>query len=384
MSTPRPRPAIEALEAYVPGEQPKVPGLIKLNTNENPYPPPPDVLEAVRACANDRLSVYPDPNSSDLCAETARQNGLAPSQVLFVNGSDEILRMICMAYLDPGEQAAMLWPTYSLYDTLIAMFAGRFCHIPAGAAEPLPLEKILASLPLPVHVTVEANKEIIYSNRSSGPAAPRVFFLASPNPPFGTYYPNDQIEALGRALPDTLLVVDEAYADFAEGNAVALLARLPNLIITRTYSKSFSLAGMRLGWAMASEEIIAILKKVKDSYNLDRVAQAVGLASMKAAGARREAAEKVKNERRRVTRELRLLGFDVPESSANFIFPRRGPLDAETWFVELRRRNILARKFKTPELSDGLRISIGTPEQMDRVLEATREIIAAQKAPNPR
>jgi histidinol-phosphate aminotransferase len=346
---PRPRPAIEALHAYVPGEQPKIPGLIKLNTNENPFPPAPEVIEAGRAAVGERLRIYPDPASSELCEEVARSNGLAPEQVIFVNGSDEILRMICTAYLSPGDEAGMLWPTYSLYDTLLATFEGRPRHIPAQPDEPLPIP---------------------------GGPAPKLFFLANPNPPMGTCYPLDAIESLLRAMPQTLVVLDEAYADFAEWNGVPLLARNPNLLITRTGSKSYSLAGMRIGWGMGHPEVIGVLKKVKDSYNLDRVAQAVGLASLRAVEPRCKAVEIICAQRRRVTDELRRMGFDLPESAANFVFPRRGLIDAEAYFQALRRNNILVRYFSIPELRDGVRVSIGTPEEMDRFLEVTRSILA--------
>ncbi len=347
-SSSRPRPAIERLVAYVPGEQPKIPGLIKLNTNENPYPPAPEVIEAARAAADERMRIYPDPASHDLREEIARRNGLALDQVIMGNGSDEVLRMVCMAYLDAGDEAASLWPTYSLYDTFVAMFGSRMRRIPAEPGQPMPMPKR---------------------------PAPRVFFLANPNPPYGTLYPNDAIEALARALPKSLVVVDEAYIDFAETSALGLLPRYPNLLITRTYSKSYSLAGMRIGWGMGHAEVIATLAKVKDSYNLDRVQQAVGLAALRAEGAFRRAVEAIKSERDRAAKALRRLGFEVPESAGNFLFPRNGPVAAEALFRALRERCILVRYFPTPELKNGVRLTVGTPEQMDRVLEAVKEIV---------
>jgi histidinol-phosphate aminotransferase len=336
------------MTAYVSGEQPKIAGLIKLNTNENPYPPPPEVLKAAWVAADERMRVYPDPVSLELREAIAKRYGLVPDQVLMGNGSDEILRMVCMAYLDPGEESAMLWPTYSLYDTFLEMFGGTIRHISAEPGRPLP--------------------------EFRGPT-PRIFFLANPNPPFGTFYSNKEIEGLAASLPETLVVLDEAYVDFAESDGLPLLPRLPNLVITRTCSKSFSLAGMRIGWAMAHPEVIATLAKVKDSYNLDRAQQAVGVAAFRTESAWRKNIEMIKRERERVAEALLGLGFEVPASQGNFLFPRNGPVPAERYFLELRKRNILVRHFSIPELRDGVRVTIGTPEQMDRYLEATREIL---------
>jgi len=351
---PRPRAAIERLAAYVPGEQPRIEGLIKLNTNENPYPPAPEAIAAGRKAAGDSLRVYPDPHSTALREEVASQTGVRPDQVIFANGSDEILRMICTAYLDPGDEAASLWPTYSLYDTLVEIAGGRIRHWPVEPDGPLPAPP-------------------------AGEAPPRVFFLANPNPPWGTVYPAAQIEKLGRSMLETLLVLDEAYVDFApDGDGLALLRRLPNLILTRTMSKSYALAGLRLGWAIARPEVIAVLNKVKDSYNVDRVAQAVGLAALQAREYYRERSREVIGQRERLAAELRGLGFDVPRSGGNFLFARRGPVDSERYFTALRERKILVRRFNTPELRDGVRISIGTAAQMDRLIEATKEILSAR------
>lgn len=348
VALPRPRPTIQKLSAYVPGEQPKIPGLIKLNTNENPYPPAPEVIEAARNAVDDRMRIYPDPVSLELRQEIADRNGLSIDQVIMGNGSDEVLRMVCMAYLDPGDEAAMLWPTYSLYDTFIEMFAGRPRHIPAEAGGALPA--------------------------LNGPA-PRVFFLANPNPPFGTLFENDAIEALARSMADTLVVLDEAYIDFADSTGLPLLSRCPNLLITRTFSKSYSLAGMRLGWGMGHPGIIATLAKVKDSYNLDRAQQAVGLAALRAEAAWKRSIAAVRSERDRVTAGLRRLGFDVPNSAGNFVFPRNGPVPAEPLFRALRESRIVVRYFSAPELKNGIRVSIGTPDQMNRFLEVVKDIL---------
>ncbi len=369
---PAPRPAIQALEAYVPGEQPKIPGLIKLNTNENPYPPAPEVIETARREASESMRIYPDPMSTALCEEAARLCGVEPDQVIFANGSDEILRMICMAWLDAGEEAAMLWPTYSLYDTFVGMFGGRVRHIAAqaGAALPMPGDEGFSPAS---ESKVAASKSQAAASESQ---APRVFFLANPNPPYGTLYALDEVERLARALPRTLVVLDEAYVDFAPAGAsgLPLLARCPNLIVTRTFSKSYSLAGMRLGFGVANRDLIAVLRKVKDSYNLDRVSQAAGLAALRAREAFDRAVAAINRERERLAGELRAIGFDVPESAANFIFPRRGPIEARAWFTGLRERRILVRYFTTPELRDGVRISIGTPQQMDALIQATKEM----------
>ena len=205
----------------------------------------------------------------------------------------------------------------------------------------------------------------------------RVFFLANPNPPYGTCYSTNEIESFANRLQNTLIVLDEAYIDFAEADGRPLLDRCPNILISRTFSKSFSLAGMRLGWGMGNVDVIATLSKVKDSYNLDRLQQVAGAAALEAADDWREANEMIKNQRDRVAETLRNLGFDVPESGGNFLFPRNGPIPAERYFRELRERNILVRYFSIAELNNGVRVTIGTPQQMDRFLETSKEILSS-------
>ncbi len=223
--TIRINPAVSALEGYIPGEQPREPGFIKLNTNENPYPPSPEVLEAVRATADEAAyNKYPDPSASELRAEIARSLGVPMEQVLAGNGSDEVLRLICHAFLDPGagDRIAMLDPTYVLYETLAAMFG-----CPARTFR------------------LKAPDYGMPEDAFADPA--KIFFLPNPNPPIGTRYPAGILDRLASSAPDRLLVLDEAYVDFAEGDSMEVYRRHSNAVVTRTFSKSYSLAGMRVG-----------------------------------------------------------------------------------------------------------------------------------------
>lgn len=356
---PAPRPCVEALEAYVPGEQPKDPQLIKLNTNESPYPPPPVVVDAIsEACVESgaRLRLYPDPTLAALREAIARECRVQTTQVIPTNGSDEILRMLCMAWLEPGDVAVFPWPTYSLYDTLVGMVGGNCVHLAAEAGAPLPL---------PAPDTLARH--------------PKLYFLANPNPPYGTFHAPAEVARIAEALPKTLIVVDEAYAAFAPGHCVSLLASHANVFITRTFSKSYSLAGLRLGWGIGHVRAIEALEKIRDSYNINRLTLAGGVAALSQPDYWAGIARRIIATRERVRAALLALGFEVPESAGNFLFPRRGPIPADVWYKELRERHILVRYFRLAELADGARVTIGTDAQMDAFLAATHEIIAAHK-----
>jgi len=282
------REAIEKMAAYKPGEQPR-PGerLIKLNTNENPYPPSPRVRRAVERAAADSLRLYPAPRADDFVASASKLYRIPKDMILAGNGSDELLAMIFRATLGAGDTVAYPVPTYSLYDTLASIQEARVLRFPVQRDFSIPLDQLAK-------------------------ARATLSIVCSPNSPSGISTPAAKLATLARALRDRLLVVDEAYVDFASENAVALLRRFPNVVILRTLSKSFSLAGMRLGLCFARPEIIEELMKVKDSYNLSRVALAAGAAALNDAAWMRRNVERVKRTRDASIARLRKMGRTFP------------------------------------------------------------------------
>jgi histidinol-phosphate aminotransferase len=347
------REAIEKMAAYKPGEQPRAgERLIKLNTNENPYPPSPRVRRAVVRVASDSLRLYPAPRADDFVASAAKLYGVRKEMILAGNGSDELLAMVFRATLDRGDTVAYPVPTYSLYDTLASIQEARVRRFPVGSDFSIPLDQLARA---------RANLTIV----------------CNPNSPSGILTPTSKLAKLARALRDRLLVIDEAYVDFASDNAIGLLRRFPNLVILRTLSKSFSLAGMRLGLCFARPSIIEELMKVKDSYNLSRIALAAGAEALNDAGWMRRNVERVKQTREISVARLRKLGFEVPDSSANFVLARMAGHDLAPLARAIRKSGILVRYFPTPLLRDALRISIGTPAEMNALFKA----IAANLSP---
>jgi histidinol-phosphate aminotransferase len=346
------RQAVHRMAPYVPGEQPR-PGqrLIKLNTNENPYPPSPQVRRAVaRAALGQALRLYPAPQADDFVAAAARRYGIPPRMILAGNGSDELLAMLFRATLGPGDRVAWATPTYSLYDTLAAVQEARVIAPPLGPNFELPLDALVR-------------------------ARARLTIVCNPNSPSGTLTPRRMLEQLARRLNGRLLAIDEAYVDFADDNALGLVRRLPNVIVLRSLSKSYSLAGMRLGLCFARPEIIGQLRKVKDSYNLSRIAIAAGAAALDDEAWMRRNVERVKRTRTAATERLRELGFEVPPSSANFVLARMQGHDLGPLAAALRKRGILVRHFRA--WPDALRISIGTPAEMGALFKALKPLAAA-------
>jgi histidinol-phosphate aminotransferase len=340
------REAIEKMAAYKPGEQPR-PGerLIKLNTNENPYPPSPRVRRAVVRVAADSLRLYPAPRADDFVESASKLYGVRKDMILAGNGSDELLAMIFRAALGPGDTVAYPVPTYSLYDTLASIQEARVLRLPVGNDFSIPLDQLAQ-------------------------ARAALTIVCSPNSPSGILTPTSKLAKLARALRDRLLVIDEAYVDFASENAVSLLRRFPNVIILRTLSKSFSLAGMRLGLCFARPAVIEELMKVKDSYNLSRIALAAGAEALNDAEWMRRNVERVKQTREVSIVRLRKMGFEVPDSAANFVLARMAGQDLEPLVRAIRRSGILVRHFPTPMLRDSMRISIGTPAEMNALFKA--------------
>ncbi|HVN27431.1 MAG TPA: histidinol-phosphate transaminase [Candidatus Binataceae bacterium] len=340
------REAIEKMAAYKPGEQPR-PGerLIKLNTNENPYPPSPRVRRAIAHAAADGLRLYPAPRGDAFVASAAKLYAIREDMILAGNGSDELLAMIFRATLGAGDTVAYPIPTYSLYDTLASIQEARVLGFPVAHDFSLPLDQL-----------AEARAALT--------------IVCSPNSPSGVSTPTAKLAKLARALQGRLLVIDEAYVDFAEENAFALLRRFPNVVVLRTLSKSFSLAGMRLGLCFARPPVIEELMKVKDSYNLSRIALAAGAAALDDSGWMRRNVERVKHTRDLTIARLRKLGFEVPDSSANFVLARMAGHDMASLVRKIREAGILVRYFPTPMLHDAIRISIGTPAEMNALLKA--------------
>ena len=332
----------------MPGEQPG-PGrrVVKLNTNENPYPPSPRVLEALAAAVNERLRLYPDPEAHGLRTRAAAVYGVPTDHVLAGNGSDECLALLVRALVDTGDRVAYPVPTYSLYDTLVAVQGGAAVRVPWAGDFALP-----AGL-------VEARA--------------RLTFLCNPNSPSGTLVPTPVIEDLARRI-DGVLVVDEAYVDFARESAMPLVGRHPNVVVLRTFSKSFSLAGLRIGLAFGHPDLLAGLRTVKDSYNLDRLALVAAEAALDDLDHMRANVARVRTTRTRLAKALADQGFSVLPSEANFLLARRPGRDLAPLARALADRDILVRHFPTPEVRDALRITVGTDEEIDMLLAALREL----------
>jgi len=345
------REAIERMAPYTPGEQPR-PGqrLIKLNTNENPYPPSPGVRRAIVANAGAALRLYPPPRADAFVAAASRLYGIPASHILAGNGSDELLSMIFRAALGQGDRVAYALPTYSLYDTLAAIQEARVAAVPLGPGFAQPLDALARER---AQLTIVCN----------------------PNSPCGTLAMPDELDGLARRLGRRLLVIDEAYVDFAEADALDLVHRHRNVIVLRTLSKSFSLAGLRLGLLFAQLPIVESLLKVKDSYNLNRVAIAAGAQALDDAAWMRRNVEKVRRTREIAQERLRALGFEVPPSSSNFVLARLAGRDMAPVTAALRRRGILVRHFPTSVFRDAIRISIGTPAEMNALFKALGPLI---------
>jgi histidinol-phosphate aminotransferase len=342
------RPAVAAMSAYVPGEQPPAGArVIKLNTNENPYPPSPSVVEAIAAELGDgaRLRLYSDPAALDLRRAASDATGIPVAQILAGNGSDELLALLVRATIDPGDVVEYPYPTYVLYDTLAAAQGARVRTIPFAR-------------------TFELPRELLGSDA-------RVVFVASPNSPSGTSHPVAALGALADSLRDGVLVVDEAYADFAGDTALELVRTRPNVAVLRTLSKSYSLAGMRIGLLFGAPELVAGIAKIKDSYNMDRLAIAAGTAALRDDAWMRTNVARIRATRGQLTAGLERLGFEVLPSAANFVFARLGSAErARTAYRSLHERGILVRYFDRPLLDDGLRITVGTDDEIATLLAA--------------
>jgi histidinol-phosphate aminotransferase len=342
------RKNIAKMAGYVPGFQPEDErSWIKLNTNENPYPPSPRVIEAILAEAGSDLRKYPDARSRRAREAAARLYGFDPDWVIMANGSDEVLNNLIRAFADEGEEIAYVHPSYSYYATLAEIQGAKVRTF--GLTDDRRIEG--------------------FPERYDG----KLFFLTSPNAPLGLSFAPDYIEELARRC-DGMLVVDEAYADFAVDNALDLVRRYDNVVVTRTLSKSYSLAGMRLGLAVARPQVIEALDKIRDHYNLDRLAQAAATAALEDQAYFRDCVSQIVAIRENFIVELRQMGYEVLPSSGNYVFASPPDRDGKRVYEALFSRRILVRHFSDPLLAHGLRISIGTQEEMRALLTALKEI----------
>ena len=344
-------PVVHDLSPYVPGEQPKSDGIVKLNTNENPYGPSPRVLAAI-ASATDRLRLYPDPRASALREAIAAHYNVAPEEVFVGNGSDEVLAHTFQALLK--HDAPLLFPdiTYSFFPVWCQLYGIRHETVPLDAAMRL---------------------QIADYRRPCG-----AIILPNPNAPTGSGLPRDAIEQLVAEHPDQLVVIDEAYVDFGAESAVPLVARHGNLLIVQTLSKSRALAGLRVGFAIGQRPLIEALERVKDSFNsypLDCLAIAGAVAAINDDEWFRQTRQRIIANRASLIHDLSELGFEVLPSLANFVFARHRNRDGGELAARLRERGVLVRHFQKPRIKDFLRITVGTEDQIGRLIALARGLV---------
>ena len=342
----------EALAPYVPGEQPKAQNLLKLNTNENPYPPSPRVIAAISPQEVARLRLYSDPDATPLVRAIAKRYGVSRDQVFVGNGSDEVLGLAFLAF--GGEEQAFKFPalSYGFYPVFARLFGVRF-----------------TAVPLMEDFTLDPAN---YMDNTAG------IVIANPNAPTGLAISLEEIRMICRANPDHVVIIDEAYADFGDFSAACLLGECENLLIVQTFSKSRSLAGMRVGFALGSPALIADLQRMKFSfnpYNLDRLAILAGTAAMEDESYFAACVQKVVATRERTYKALGALGMTVLPSKTNFLFARPNALPGREVFSALRARGVLVRRWDDPLIADWLRISIGTDEEMDALISILKDIL---------
>ena len=371
------RPLVRELHAYVPGEQPKIKGLIKLNTNENPYPPSPKVLAAVKAAVDGRLRLYPNPTAQGLRGKLAKLHGCHADNIIVGNGSDELLALAVRGFVEPisegrvtrvtsqkksgtrvtrpSETVQYFTPSYSLYPVLAEI------HGAGKNAVPLKPDFSLPNF-------AELKRDGIWRFDAA------LTFVTTPNAPSGRGYKTSELEKLCRAQ-NGVVVLDEAYVDFAEENALKLALKLPNVLVARTFSKAYSLCFQRIGYFVGRPELIAALHKIRDSYNVNGLGQIAAVATLGDLKYYRANFKKIIATREWLSHELTKLGFRVLPSRTNFILVKPLRFAARQWQHQLRARKILVRWFNFPEVKDHLRITIGTAAEAAALVKAAREIL---------
>ena len=344
------RQDIEDMDGYIPGEQPKMLNLIKLNTNENPYPPSPKVIEAIRNFELKNLKLYPDPLCDSLRDIIANLHGLNRENVIAGNGSDDILSMAVRCFADKKRRIACLEPTYSLYKSLAQIKGAKIIPIRLGKDFSIPRD---------------------LARKASGA---NLFLLARPNSPTGNSLSIADMKKLCSTFKGIVLI-DEAYADFADDNYLGFVKEFENVVVSRTLSKSYSLAGMRMGFAFAHEHIIEGMLKVKDSYNVNRVTQKLAAAAISDQRYLKMTAARVIRTREFLAKELSKLSFKVLPSQGNFLFVSPPDEDGEAYFKEMRKHDIIIRYFPGPETGKYARISIGTDREIKKLLSVTKPYV---------
>ena len=343
------------LVPYTPGEQPKILNLIKLNTNESPYPPAPQVVAAAEEEAG-RLHLYPDPTCSALCEAFAKRCGVDADEVIAVNGSDEILNFAFMAFCDEDRPAVFPDITYGFYPVFADLN-----HVPYTE---IPLEEDLSV------------------NPEQYTGIGKTIFLANPNAPTGIALSRDTVERIVASNPDSVVVVDEAYVDFGAETCIPLIKKYDNLLVTQTFSKSRSMAGARLGFGIGCKDLIRDLNTVRYStnpYNINRMTMAAGIATLKYDEITVENCNAVRKTRTKTAEAMKKLGFEMTESTANFLFAKHPGVDGKELYLRLKDRGILIRHFDKARICQYNRITVGTPEQMNALIGAVKEILEEQQ-----
>ncbi|CAM3143656.1 histidinol-phosphate transaminase [Filibacter tadaridae] len=339
-------------EPYIPGEQVSRQDSIKLNTNENPYPPSPAVITAISKEMERGLQLYPSPTANELCQKIGQVYGLAPEEVFVGNGSDEVLAFSFMAFFEPGKKIRFPSVTYSFYPVYAKLFD-------------IPFEEI------PLHEDFSVPIKRFYQSEGG-------VILPNPNAPTSLYKELDQIEAIIQNNPDQVVIIDEAYIDFASGSAIELVAKYDNLLVIQTTSKSRSLAGLRVGFALGNKTLIDALVRIKDSFNsytLDRLALVGAKAALEDQVYFKKTTEMIIKTRQKTSDMLTTLGFNILPSQANFLFVTHATVPAEMIYGQLKEAGIIVRHFNKPPIDNYLRITIGTDEQMGKLVEKLKEII---------
>ncbi len=387
------RPSIQKIHGYVPGEQPKVRGLIKLNTNENPYPPSPKVLEALRAAIGGKLRLYPNPTAEPLRQKLAVLHGCEPENIVIGNGSDELLALATRAFVDPlpsasasraGQTATRATiqafdPSYSLYPVLAEIHSARFQPVPLGDGFQLP------SIGKLRHRTSRTTKGIgghrVQSAGDSrtemGPAwnfDAALSLITTPNAPTGRGYRTADLGELC-AVQNGIVVLDEAYVDFSTEHAMRLALEHPNVLVARTFSKAYSLCSLRVGYMVGNPLLIGALHKIRDSYNVNGLGQTAALATLSDLAYYRDCFKRIIATREWTSHQLTLLGFRVFPSQTNFLLVHPPACSAEEWHQSLRKSRILVRWFSGKNVSQFLRITIGSEDEMERFIRAARRIL---------
>jgi len=357
------RPLVHELHAYVPGEQPKIKGLIKLNTNENPYPPSPKVLRALKAAVDGRLRLYPNPTAEKLRGKLAKLHGCKPENILVGNGSDEVLALATRAFVEPSSTSKIpspqsvvqyFTPSYSLYPVL--------AEIHGTAKNGVALN---ADFTLPTVAELARGKKWIFNAALT--------FVTTPNAPGGRGYKTSELEKMCRAQKG-VVVLDEAYVDFANENAAKLALKFSHVLVARTFSKAYSLCFQRVGYFIGHAELIAALDKIRDSYNVNGLGQIAAEATLDDLKYYRANFKQIIATRESLARTLTKLGFRVLPSQTNFVLARPPLFPAREWLQKLRQEKILVRWFSATEVSDYLRITIGTPAEAAALVKAVRKI----------